>query len=81
MLQNLIRFLKDGRKCWVKQGEFLILSLLPGVPKKYRRLINNRTKVFCLILRISFILDKACLNLNFWIGIQNFTSRILAIFE
>ena len=26
MPQDLIRFLKDGRKCWVKQGELSILS-------------------------------------------------------
>ena len=31
MLQNLIRFLKDGRNGWVKQGELFALSLLPGV--------------------------------------------------
>ena len=33
MLENLIRFLKDGRMCLVKQGELFILSLLQGVPK------------------------------------------------
>ena len=52
MLQNLIRSLKDGRNGWVNQGELFTLSLLPGVPEKYRLLINNRTKVFCLSLRI-----------------------------
>ena len=31
MLQNLIRFLKDGRKCWVKQGKLFILTLLDKV--------------------------------------------------
>ena len=65
MVQNLIIFLKDGRMCWVKQGELFILSLLQSVPKEYRHLINNRRKVFCLILRISFISDKAYLNLYF----------------
>ena len=52
MLQNLIIILKDGRNGWVKQGKLFTLSLLPGVPEKYWRLINNRTKVFCLSLRI-----------------------------
>ena len=28
MLQNLIRLLKDGRRCWVKQEEFFTLTLL-----------------------------------------------------
>ena len=27
MPQNLIRFFKDGRKCWVKQGKLFILTL------------------------------------------------------
>ena len=31
MLQNLIRFLKDGRRCLVKQGELFILTLLDKV--------------------------------------------------
>ena len=35
MLQNLSRFLKDGRNGWEKQGELFTLSLLPGVPEKY----------------------------------------------
>ena len=38
---------------------------IPDVPKKYRRLISNRTKVFCLIFRISFIVTVAYLNLDF----------------
>ena len=31
ILQNLIRYLKDGIKCWVKQGELFILALLNNV--------------------------------------------------
>ena len=31
MLQNLIRFFKDGRKCWVNLGELFILTLLNKV--------------------------------------------------
>ena len=27
MLQNLIRFLEDGRKFWVKQGELFMITL------------------------------------------------------
>ena len=50
----LNKFLKDGKKCWVKQGELFFLSLLLGVPKS---LLFN--------LRIFFILDKAYLNLDF----------------
>ena len=34
-------------KCVIAGNEYL-----PGVPKKYRRLLNERTKLFCLILRI-----------------------------
>ena len=53
MLQSLVRSLEDGRNGWVKKGElFILTSLLPGIPEKYWRLINNRTKVFCLSLRI-----------------------------
>ena len=54
-----------------KEKEFLIYKLvaLPGVPKKYRRLINNRTKVFCLIFRISSILNKTYPYLDFEIKI------------
>ena len=51
------------------QGELFIFSQLPGVPRKYRGLINNRIKGFCLILRIFFILDKAYFNLDFEIKI------------
>ena len=50
-------------------GELFVLSLLPGAPKKCRRLINNRTKVVCLFLRISLILDNAYFNLAFEIKI------------
>ena len=52
MLPNLNRILKDGRNGSVKQGELKTLSLLRGVLERYWRLINNRTKVFCLSLRI-----------------------------
>ena len=31
MLHNLIRFLKNGRKCWVKLGKLFILILLNKV--------------------------------------------------
>ena len=31
MLHNLIRLLKNGRRCWVKQGELFILILLNKV--------------------------------------------------
>ena len=34
MLQNLIRFLKDGRKCWVKQRELFSSSVTAGCPQK-----------------------------------------------
>ena len=44
MLQNLVRFSKDCRKCWMKQGELFNISILPSIPKRYWRLINNRTK-------------------------------------
>ena len=38
----------------------VITFIVPGVPKKCWRLINNRTKVFCRIFRISSMLHKAC---------------------
>ena len=44
-------------------------SLVPGVPKKYQRLISHRAKFFCLIPRISFTLNNADLNLDFRIKI------------
>ena len=69
ILQNLIRFFERWQKVLVEAGELLILSLLAGVPKNHRRLINNRTKVFCLILRISFILHKTYFTLDFEINI------------
>ena len=37
--------------------------------KNARRLINNRTKDFCLIFNISFILDRAQPKLDFTIKI------------
>ena len=43
--------------------------LVPGVPKRVLRLINNRTKGFCLIFKISFVLDKVCPKLDFEIKI------------
>ena len=55
MLQNLIRFLKDGRNGWMKQGELFTVSLPPCAPEKYWRLINNKTKALCLSLRIPFL--------------------------
>ena len=45
-------------------------SRVLGIPKKYRRLINNTTNVFSLISRISFILDKAYPNLDFEIKVD-----------
>ena len=42
---------------------------MPGVPKKNRRLINIRTNVYCLIVRIFPILDKTYTNLDFEIKI------------
>ena len=38
---------------------------IPGVPKKYRCLINNRTKAFCLIPKISFCLNKTQIKSHF----------------
>ena len=55
MLQNLIRFLKDGRKCWVK------LSCLPSV---YYR-VSQKSILFKSENLISFISDKAYLKLDF----------------
>ena len=49
--------------------ERYLLNIILGVPKRYRRLINNRTKVFGLIFRISFILHKSYPNLDFEIKI------------
>ena len=40
-----------------------------GVPKRYQRLINDGTKVFCIIFRISFILHNAYFYLDFEIKI------------
>ena len=67
------------------------VGILPGVPKKYRRLINSGTKVFCSNFRISSILNTTYPNLGFEIkiveniilkfNIQNLTSQILVIFE
>ena len=37
--------------------------------KKYRCFISNRTEVFCLIFKLSSVLDKAYLNLHFEITI------------
>ena len=34
-------------------------------PKKALRLINNRTKVFCSIFKISFVSDRCGINLDF----------------
>ena len=39
--------------------------------KRYQYLINNRTEVFCLIFRISFILNKAYPKLAFEIKIDD----------
>ena len=36
--------------------------IIPDVPKKYQHLINNKTKFFYWIFRISFILNKASPN-------------------
>ena len=38
------------------------LSDIPGVLKKYRRQINNRTNAFCLIFIIFTVLNKAYLK-------------------
>ena len=40
----------------------------PDVPRKYRRLINNRTKIFRLKIIISFSLNKTNPNLDFEIN-------------
>ena len=64
---------------------------IPGVPKKYSCLINIRTKVFCLIFRISSILDLKTKIVEIYrklkkkytilkLKIHNFTRQILAIF-
>ena len=55
--------LKISANLWHKKS----VKLVPGVPKKYQRLIKNRTKVFCLIFRISFNLDKTHPILDFGI--------------
>ena len=83
MLQNLIRFLKDGRNGCVKQGELFILSLPPGVPEKYWRLINSRTKVFCFKFEnlISFISDKAYLKLDFDCKNQTEENEVMCQFK
>ena len=63
--------IKEKLNC-VNNKSFLFLSKdvdLPGVPKKYRRLSKNRTKAFCLIFRLSLLLDKAYPNLDFDIKI------------
>ena len=83
MLQNLIRFLKDGRNGWVKQGELFTLSLLLCAPEKYWRLTNNRTKVFCLEFEklISFISYKAYLKVGFDCKNQTEENEIMCQFK
>ena len=45
---------------------FLLILPCTGCPRKSaRRLINNRTKAYCLIFKISFIWNKAQPNLDF----------------
>ena len=39
--------------------------LLPGVLRKVLRLINNRTKAFCSIYKISFVSDRFDISLDF----------------
>ena len=41
------------------------VSFIPGVPKKCQHLINNKTKAFCLISKLFYILNEAYLNLDF----------------
>ena len=40
-------------------------TVLPGIQNKVLHLINNRTKAFCSISEMSFVLDKGGPNLNF----------------
>ena len=57
-----------------------ICQRLSGVPKKYRCLINNKTTVFCLIFRISFILDKAYLYLDLEMKIVKICYKLSEIY-
>ena len=41
------------------------IGFLQSVPKNIRRLINNRTKAYCLIVKISLILSKGQPDLDF----------------
>ena len=52
-------------KVGMKRGEcnilgdfYMLKGKLPGVPKKLLRLINNGTKVFCTLKKISSVSDR-----------------------
>ena len=44
------------------------IQKIPGVPKKVLCLINNRTKAFCSVLKISSVSDRCDINLDFHIS-------------
>ena len=52
---------------------------LPGVPKKYRQLINNRAKVFCSIVISFSVLNKPYPELNFEDKIVHIRSKLSEI--
>ena len=57
----------SGKPSKITSFDFLrqMIYLVPGVPKKFKYLIDHRTKGFCLINKFSFGFNRGHSNLDF----------------
>ena len=60
-----VKFLNERRSQVGRALRRILLLDHTGCPKKYRCFINNRTKVFCSILKTFPRLNNVYLNLDF----------------